>query len=53
MMMSHIDPEQNVYEPENALLWVSVGYCVFYVVSVSIIYLGLVHNLLPTIAWFI
>uniref|UniRef100_A0A2S2P0S9 Zasp-like motif domain-containing protein n=1 Tax=Schizaphis graminum TaxID=13262 RepID=A0A2S2P0S9_SCHGA len=21
MMMSHIDPEQNVYEPENALLW--------------------------------
>jgi len=24
-MMSHIDPEQNAYEPENALLWVSVG----------------------------
>jgi len=23
-MMSHIDPEQNAYEPENALLWVSV-----------------------------
>lgn len=22
-MMSHTDPEQNVYEPENALLWVS------------------------------
>lgn len=23
-MMSHVDPEQNAYEPENALLWVSV-----------------------------
>lgn len=27
MMMSHIDPEQNDYEPENALLWVSFGSC--------------------------
>lgn len=25
MMMYHTDPEQNDYEPENALLWVSVG----------------------------
>jgi len=32
--MSHIDPEQNVYEPENALLWVSVESC-FYSIGID------------------
>lgn len=42
-MMSHIDPEQNVYEPENALLWVSVG---SYLYSIVIGTYRLLHNLL-------